>query len=108
MANTDNRVEDCLPSMAKRWNHGKLSLLFCHLYFALDETYDLTCCLDEQSNMLEAELLLHQLEKDLSKLFPNPYEFYTRPAENVEKLRENEENEEEDEVDFPIMNIVDG
>ena len=90
----DNETVQHLDSMKKKWNHAKLSLLRCHLIYAIDEIFFLGN-LDEKVDMLEADNLLHELFVDLKKLFPDIREHLSRPSSLKESLGISEDFEED-------------
>lgn len=63
--NTDSFLEE----FRDKWPRGKLSLLSCHIFHALDETRDWDGWL-ETENMDEAEMMFTQLILDLKRLIP--------------------------------------
>lgn len=93
----DSKTIKHLTLMKDKWNHGKLSLLRCHLIYAIDETFFMGS-LDEKVDMLEADNLLHELFSDLKKLFPDIREHLSRPASSKISLEIQEEFEDDDAI----------
>lgn len=79
-----------ISNFRDRWPRSKISLLLCHLFYAIDETQELT---GELEDMKEAETMLLDLFKDLKSLVPEK-----REKPNLKRL-EKELLKEEIEVD---------
>lgn len=62
-------ADSLIETFRNKWSRGKLSLLSCHIFFAIDETRDLYGWKDIE-DMEEAEKMFLELLSDVEKFIP--------------------------------------